>query len=304
MREYFNCIHNRIPPITPNELNSEIPTAINDIILKTLHFSPDDRYHNAEDFLMELRSYIAPRVSHDGIERARKQILAMLPSRTSISGFEFESIYRPAEAIGGDFYDFLELNDDEIGITIADVTGHGVEAAVVVGMVKAAMKIIGKQVFNTAEVLRRVNQEIYPDLDTTTFATIFYGIINRKSKVLRFARAGHNPLIIYNPKRSTSLMSYEPKGMVLGMFSRCECEELSIQLQSGDSLIQYTDGITEAMNEEQEEFGLDRLYTTIKKCGKKSDIKSVLAAIDQAVNKFSGSAGQQDDITLIGIKVR
>ena len=304
MREYFNCIHKRIPPIPPNELNSEIPMAINDMILKTLHFSPEDRYQNAENFLLELRSYIAPRVSHDGIERARKQIMAMLPSRTSLSGFEFESIYRPAEAIGGDFYDFLELSENEIGISIADVTGHGVEAAVVVGMVKAAMKIIGKQIFNTAEVLRRVNEEIYPDLDTTTFATVFYGIINRKSKILRFSRAGHNPLILYNPKRSPSLVTYEPKGMVLGMFSRCECEELNLQLQSGDFLIQYTDGITEAMNEEQEEFGQERLYATIKKYGKKSDIKSVLAAIDQAVTKFSGMAGQQDDITLIGIKVR
>jgi hypothetical protein len=304
MREYFNCIHNKIPPIPPQEINKDISRPINDIILKALSYEGKDRYTTAEDLVLSLRSHIAPRVEKEGLERARKQIIAMLPSRTSIPGFEFESIYQPAEGIGGDFYDFIELNEDEIGIVIADVTGHGIEAAVVVGMVKSALKIIGKQVSSPAEAIRLANEEIYPDLDPTTFATVCYGILDRKSKMLRFCRAGHNPLIIYNTQRSPALSSYEPKGMVLGMVSKCECEEVNLQLQAGDCVIQYTDGITEAMDSDQEEFSFERLCATIEKSGKDGDIKKILTDIESAVASFTGAVKQHDDITIIGIKVQ
>jgi serine/threonine protein kinase len=302
MREYFNCIHNRIPPIPPHEVNPEVPRVLSDIITKTLSYDPEDRYPTAEEMLLDLKPYFTPRTEKEGIEKARRQIMAMLPSRTSIPGLEFESIYQPVQGIGGDFYDFIELNTKEIGIVIGDVTGHGLEAAVVVGMVKAAIKIMGKQSTNTAEALRKANEEIYPDLDATTFATVAYGIIDRESRVLRFSRAGHNPLIIYNPNRNPTISTYDPKGMVMGMFSKCECEETSIPLMSGDCLIQYTDGITEAMNAEREEFGLERLCSTICKVDT-PDLRKILNAVDQAVNEFVGAEGQQDDITIIGIKV-
>lgn len=303
MREYFNCIRNKIAPIPPYEINNQVPRAISDIITKSLEYDPERRYQNSEEFLEDLRAYMTPTVNKEGFEKARKQILAMLPSRTSVPNFEFESIYKPAEEIGGDFYDFIEFENGEIGIVIADVTGHGVEAAVVVGMVKAAIKIMGKQHESTAEALHKVNKEIYPDLDTTTFATVFYGIINRETNILRFTRAGHNPLIIYNPNRPQPLTVHEPKGMVIGMFSQCSCEEAEIQLQSGDCIIQYTDGITEAMNTEQEEFGMQRLCQIIEQSGKDGDIKKILSDVEIALKDFMGVEEQQDDITMIIIRL-
>lgn len=302
MREYFNCIHNRIPPVPPHELNPEVPRVLSDMIMKCLAYEPEERYQNAEEFLLDLKPYFAPRVEKEGIEKARRQIMAMLPSRTSIPGLEFESAYRPVQGIGGDFYDFIELNPREIGIVIGDVTGHGLEAAVVVGMVKAAIKIMGKQSKSTAEALRRANEEIYPDLDATTFATVSYGIIDREARSMRFSRAGHNPLILYNPQRTPTIATYDPKGMVMGMFSKCDCEEITIQLHSGDCLIQYTDGITETMDAEREEFGIDRLCETIDKVGV-GDLRKILSAVEQAVTAFAGAEGQQDDITIIGMKV-
>lgn len=303
MREYFNCIHNRIPPIPPHEVNPEVPRHLSDLILKTLAYDPEERFQNAEMFLLEMRPYFAPRTEAEGIEKARKQIMAMLPQPNSIQGFEFESVYKPMQGIGGDFYDFIERKDqNEIGIVIGDVTGHGLEAAVVVGMVKATIKIIGKQVASTAEALQKANQEIYPDLDATTFATVTYGIIDRNSRILRLSRAGHTPLILYNPNRDNSLQSFDPKGMVLGMFSKCECEEISIPLVAGDCLIQYTDGVTEAMNAEREEFGVELLGETIRKVGV-GDLRKILDAIELAVGKFVGAEGIQDDITIVGIKV-
>lgn len=303
LREYFNCIHRQIPPVPPYELNNEVPRDISDLILKSLAYDPKDRYQTAEAFMEELRPYISPRSNQESFEKARKQIMAMLPSPQAIPGFEFESIYNPAEEIGGDFYDFFELNDHEFAFAIGDITGHGVEAAVVVGMVKAAIKIIGKQYPNTAETFMRVNKEIYPDLDTTTYATVSYGIIDRKTKVLRYSRAGHTPLIVFNPQRTPQITCHENQGMVLGMFSECKCQEVSIQLQSGDFLIQYTDGITEAMNNKQEEYGLQRLCEVIQKAGAEGNLKKILAAIQESVKNFSGNEQQQDDITIMGIRV-
>jgi serine/threonine protein kinase len=305
MREYFNCIHNRIPPVPPHELNPEVPRVLSDIMTKCLAYDPDERYPNAEEFLLDLKPYFTPRGEKEGIEKAQRQINAMFngwPKSNSIPGLEFESAYRPVQGIGGDFYDFIELNQKEIGIVIGDVTGHGVEAAVVVGMVKTAIKIMGKQSKSTAEALRRANEEIYPDLDATTFATVAYGIIDRDVRNMRFSRAGHNPLILYNPQRNPTISTYDPKGMVMGMFSKCECEEITISLSSGDCLIQYTDGITESMDAEREEFGLDRLCQTINGVGV-GDLRKILNAVEQAVTAFAGAEGQQDDITIIGIKV-
>jgi len=301
LREYFNCIHSRIPPVAPYELNSEVPRDISDLILKTLAYDPKDRYQTVDELLADLRPYLGQRPTDESFEKARKQIVAMLPSPKSIPGFEFESVYRPAEEIGGDFYDFFELNDHEFGFVIGDIAGHSIEAAVVVGMVKAAIKIIGKQVPSTAEALARVNKEIYPDLETTTYATVAYGIIDKKTKTLRFSRAGHTPLIIYNPKRNPKIKCYESQGMVLGMFSECKCQEISIQLQSGDCLIQYTDGVTEAMNPSQEEFGIERLCATIESTA--PDAKKILAAVEDAVKAFTGAEKQQDDIAIVGIQV-
>lgn len=303
MREYFNCINNRVPPAPPHERNTNVPRTVSDMILKLLEFDPDRRYATAEEFMLDLRTYMNPQLRGEGIEKARKQILAMLPSPKKMPGFEFEAVYCPAEEIGGDFYDYIDLNEDEFGFIIGDITGHGVEAAVVVGMVKAALKIIGKQKSSPSEVMKEVNKEIKPDLDSTTFATVFYGIIHRKTKKMRFTRAGHNALILYNPARETPLSLFEPKGMVVGMFSKCICEEREIQLQSGDCLIQYTDGITEAMNSMQEEFGMERMCQAIQDAGQGGDLKQIFAKIQTEVKAFTGAEQQQDDITLVGIKV-
>ncbi len=302
MREYFNCIHNKVPPIPPQELCPEIPDQISYMILKALAHEADQRYGNIEEFISSLKSFLSPRQGEEGVQKARKQLMAMLPSRTSVPGLEFESIYKPCEEIGGDFYDFIELGNQKIGIVIGDVSGHGAEAAVVVGMIKATIKIFGKQFDETHNVMRQANKEIYPDLDATTFATAFYGVIDLNKRTLTFSRAGHNPLIIYNPNRKPKLQTFHPKGMVLGMFKKCECEEMTIPLEDNDYIIQYTDGITEAMNAEKEEFGLPLLCETIEQ-EKNNDLKEILQSIEQAVNKFTHNQPQEDDIALIGIKV-
>lgn len=296
IREFFSCIHRRVPPPRPHELNQEIPRTISDIILKTLEYDPAQRYQTIRHFIMSLK-----KDNQNDSKKIVDGVNSMLPNNPSANGFRFDVLFKPYADVGGDFYDFIELNDKEIGIVIGDVTGHGVEAAIIVGMVKMAIKIFAKQYSCTTDALKHANKEVYPDLDRTTFATVFYGIINLEKKTLRFSRAGHNPLIIYNPNRPQAINSFHPEGKCLGMFKQCDLQEMQVQLQPGDCIIQYTDGVTEAMNSEQEEFGVDQLHEIIKNSS--SDIKDILHNIDVAVEKFVGAEKQQDDIAVIGIKV-
>ena len=105
------------------------------------------------------------------------------------------------EKIGGDFYDFVPLAEDKskLGIVIGDVTGHGVEAAVVMGMVKSVVKVMAKNYDSAARVIEKANSELSPDMDSTTFTTVAYGILDVARRKIRFVRAGHNPLILFNP---------------------------------------------------------------------------------------------------------
>jgi len=305
MRDYFECIQKKIAPPPPHEVNNEVPRFISDMILKTLDFNPDKRYQTADEFVSDLRTYQALNDVHEeGIERARQQRRAMLPVLKNTKDFQFEKIdMQLLEGLGGDFYDYIPLNHDEFAVVMADITGHGVEAAVVVGMVKAAIQIISKQKSSTAEILKEVNRELLPCLDRTTFATVFHSIINRKTKKMRFSRAGHNPLILYNQNRKPSFQVFNPKGSVLGMFKECICDEQEIQLIKGDILIQYTDGISEVMNSEREEFGLERLYEVVKSVGDSGDLQYILHSLVDAAKQFRGAEEQQDDLTLLGIKV-
>lgn len=304
LREYFKSIQDKIAPEPPIDVNPKIPRMISNIILKMLDFDPDKRYQSAEDLLIDLRAYQS--VSQgEGLERARKQLLAMLPTINKIDKFTFEAIYMPMDLIGGDFYDYIPLNDNEFSITIADITGHGVEAAVVVGMVKAFLQVFSKQLIAPSQTLEAVNKELTPNLDKTTFATVFHGIINKKTKKMRFCRAGHNPLLLYNFNREPKLNILDPKnGPVLGMFTRnVSWEEKEIQLQSGDILIQYTDGITEAMNQDREEFGLERMCNVIEQSAPAGNVRQILQDLIQAVQSFKNGLKQEDDITLIGLKM-
>jgi sigma-B regulation protein RsbU (phosphoserine phosphatase) len=150
------------------------------------------------------------------------------------------------------------------------------------------------------------NQDIFPDLDERTFVTVFYGVLETKSRVLRFSRAGHNPLVVYNPARRPALQVHDSKGMALGMDSgpifREAIEELELELRKGDLLFQYTDGVSEAMNPEGEEFGLARITETIEEWGA-NEAEYVLWRIEKAVDAWLAGAPPKDDITMLAVRV-
>lgn len=296
--KYMKALRNK-PENPPHKVNPQIPENLSKIIMKCLEPSLEKRYQKAEEVLDDIKTC----TEEVQLSAAQKRIRAMFPKTPDIPGFDFHVTFEPMESIGGDFYDFIPLDDHRWGVVIGDVTGHGVEAAVIMGMVKAVVKLMAKNLDSAAEVLEYSNKEISPDMDSTTFTTIGYSILDTKARTFSYARAGHNPLLLFNPDRNPSLMSYSPKGALVGMPWSLNCETAVIKLQPGDVLLQYTDGITEAKSKTNEEFGLDRLCELIEQSAGKN-VHELANTIKKTVAEFSKGNRDADDITMIIIQVK
>lgn len=240
------------------------------------------------------------------LEDARSRQLRLLPRVPNVPGFEFGIVYKPSSTVGGDFYDFIKVNDDLLGIAVGDIAGHGIEAALLVGLAKKLLEIHGRGRTSAAETLLLANADIYPDLDAKTFVTVFYGLLNLKTRELRFSRAGHNPLVLYNARRSPRLTILDSKGMALGMdpggIFQQSLEEVLVTLAPGDLIFQYTDGVPETMNHDKEEFGLERMYAVIEAHGA-AEAEYLLYQMEKALADFREGAKQKDDITMVAIRV-
>jgi serine phosphatase RsbU (regulator of sigma subunit)/rubredoxin len=268
-----------------------------------------------EDWLRRIDAEVAALKSHvelslemeRSLEQARSRQLRLLPSVPEVEGFEFGVIYRPCSRVGGDFYDFVHVSDAELGVAVGDISGHGLEAALLVGLAKKLLEVHGRGRSSPGHALVLGNADIYPDLDARTFVTVLYGVLHKGTGRFRFARAGHNPLVLFNAARTPRLHVLDCKGMALGMvegqdFHR-SLEEVEIQLAPGDLLFLYTDGVTEAMNHDGEEFGAARLHEVITRYGEE-EAEYVLYQVEKAIHDFREGARQHDDITMVAIKVR
>ncbi len=240
------------------------------------------------------------------LEKAAQQQRTMLPDIPNYAGLDFEVLFQPMSTVSGDFYDFVKVSENEVGIVVGDVSGHGMEAALVMSMTKKSLKIHGKGNPSAAEVMRVTNADVYEDMAQSTFVSIFYGILNIETKIIRFCRAGHSPLVLFNPLRDPSLYALEPKGLAVGIdkgpvFNRT-LEEMELQLVSGDMLVQFTDGVVEANNPKKEEFGLEELYNTIKEYGS-HEPKYLAHMIDITLKEFMGPVPPVDDVTVLCVKI-
>jgi serine phosphatase RsbU (regulator of sigma subunit)/rubredoxin len=267
----------------------------------------DDEWARLKKDVAEVRERVELAKRRDlSMKEARSKQLRMLPSVPTIPGYEFGCVYKPCEDVGGDFYDFIKVDETRIGLAIGDIAGHGIEAALLMGLAKKLLEVHGRGRSSAAEALVLANADVFPDLDERTFVTVFYGVLEIKERLLRFSRAGHNPLILYNRDRRPSLQIHDSKGMALGMDAgpifRESIEELELALRPGDLLVQYTDGVTEAMNGEREEFGLRRLSRVIEEHGH-NEVEYVLWRIEKAIEEWTGGAPQTDDVTMIAVKV-
>ncbi|GAK59448.1 protein serine/threonine phosphatase [Candidatus Vecturithrix granuli] len=253
------------------------------------------------------------------LEIAREIQMALLPRDTPmIDRVEVGALYRAAAQVGGDLYDFFWVSEEELGIVVADVSGKGIPGSLMMTMAKAVIrakavksdelshKLPSGNGGDPASVIRKTNQMISQDIRKGMFITANYGILNIHTLRFRFVSAGHNATLVYN-SRTGDLYEYNPKGIALGLDKGTIFDAIlqnqDVSLSSGDLLLQYTDGITEAMNQQQEEFGEERLKEAIQKYAHQN-VNEFLASLDQEIRAFTEGFAQSDDITAIAIKVK
>ncbi len=231
----------------------------------------------------------------------------LLPRTTpSVPQMEFGGICIPALEVGGDYYDFVNMRDGLVGTAIADVSGKGLPAAIYMTLTKGALQASAEDHSSPRKVLSKINQIVYNSISRGTFISMIYAVIDTRSRKVKFARAGHNPLALFS-SNSTSARLFTPNGLALGLDDGDKfdstLEEMEITLLPGDALVFYTDGFTEAMDTEANEFGEERLIQLIESA-RHLPVREMLAKIDAGVRKFAGNAPQHDDMTMVVIKVR
>jgi len=237
------------------------------------------------------------------LEEAARRVQQLLPELPKIPGYELAVHYRPMAGVGGDFYDFIPIDEHRIGIAIGDVAGHGIEAALVMSMTKQVLNLYSKIHGTATEALIRANGEIFDALKGQSFISVFFGILDTRTHVFSYARAGHNPPFLHNPARNPPTIKLDAKGMVLGTTGSRRfgemLEEIRIPLRTGDLLLLYTDGVVEAMTAEGEEFGEERLVLSLEANAvcTPDQLKSRLA---RHVSGFSAEVS--DDQTILVIK--
>ncbi|MCX7869044.1 MAG: SpoIIE family protein phosphatase, partial [Terrimicrobiaceae bacterium] len=244
------------------------------------------------------------RIDHE-LEIAREIQSVLLPARApDFPGFELGSVNIPARGVSGDYLDFLELPGGRLGVAIADVSGKGVPAALIMAMCRSAMRSEAAQTASPAEVLRRVNSQLYPDIKEDMFISMAYLILDSGSGTAILARAGHDaPLLCRAEDRRVEKVS--PRGMAVGIdsgevFNRV-IEDFEFSLSPGDCLLFYTDGATEALDGNGLEFGVGRLAQCLQAAAPRG-ARQVVLEITEEIRSFVGSQPKHDDVTLIALK--
>ncbi len=238
---------------------------------------------------------------------ARRAQEKLLPADSPVlPGFQFAAVCLPSREVGGDLYDFLPFPDGRLAIVVADVSGKGVPASLYMTLTKGLLISLAEETTDPGKMLREINRHLYDVCRRKVFVTLFLGILDPARKTLEYARAGHNPTIHLDGRtgRTTQL---ESRGMGLGMVGSGIFDPTlvveTLSLSSGDTLLFYSDGITEAMNRKDEEYGLERLLPFVRQHASTESALQLRDAILADVRKFLGPDPPQDDQTLVIVKV-
>jgi len=213
--------------------------------------------------------------------------------------FEIYASLEPAKEIGGDLYDFFLLDEDRLFFVVGDVSDKGIPAALFMAVTKTLLKGTAEPQLKPSEILNRVNLELCQDNESNMFVTIFCGILNFKSGELLYSNAGHNPPLFVRASQTPEWLKL-PDGFFLGVFEEPQYHTEKIELQPGDLLLVYTDGVTEAINEEGELYNNQRLFETVRIYPDNAPEELVNNVVD-SVKSFSRGVSQADDITVLAL---
>ena len=224
------------------------------------------------------------------------------PAAPSIRGLDIAAIYEPCFELGGDFYDFIELPDDNLGVCVADVVGKGVRASLLMASTRSALRAHASHTYSLSAVLSAVNEHMIRDSEERDFVTLFYGVLDIPKRRLTYCCAGHEPGMLIRGGEARMLRS---GGGVVGMDASVAYGHEWIDLQSGDALILFTDGLPEALNFEDDPFGRERVrQAALAEVGRGGSAEAVARHLLWEMRRFTGLHAQRDDLTMVVIRVQ
>ncbi|MBI4834504.1 MAG: PP2C family protein-serine/threonine phosphatase [Planctomycetes bacterium] len=229
----------------------------------------------------------------------------LLPKKIpEIPGYDIATYYRASKEVGGDYYDIINIDESNIGIIVADVSGKGIPGSMVMTMARSLVRMEAGRNPSAADTLIKVNRIMATDIRRGMFVTALYIVLNIKNHTALVSSAGHNPLVIWRKKLNKHEL-VNPNGIALGfdrgpVFERT-IKEVTINLSWGDRLVGYTDGVVESMNQHDEEFGSERFYNLVNRLGE-IESRLFINKVMEEIDAHQGNAPQHDDITLISCK--
>lgn len=262
---------------------------------------------NVETYVPEYLTEIAgqERIKRE-LEIAHQVQASFLPrTMPHIEGLDLAGMCLPASEVGGDYFDFIKLSGERVAFVVGDVSGKGIQAAFYMTFVKGVIQTLSRSIDSPAEVMRRLNGLFRINAPPGTFISMIYGVVDVSSETFTFARAGHNPAILMRASMDEA-EPLRPNGMAIGMADGDvfddNIEEVFIEMRSGDSLVFYTDGFSEARNSTRDLYGDERLTKKVGKVGHRS-AGAILRSLTEDVHHFIEGAGRSDDMTMVVIKM-
>jgi len=259
--------------------------------------------HKLQDYIENIKKFTAAKERIESeLNIARNIQMSFLPKVfppwPHIKSFDIYAALEPAREVGGDLYDFFLLDDDHLFFGVGDVSGKGVPSALFMAVTKTLFKGMADPGLKPGEILDRVNNELRENNDALMFVTVFCGILNFRTGEFVFTNAGHNPPVLIRAGAEPAFLEI-PKGFILGV-EEFSYKTSSIQLQTGDRLVLYTDGVTEAMNAEHQLYGEARMMETIGTT-KASDARELVTTLMASVHAYAAGEPQSDDVTILSL---
>jgi len=236
------------------------------------------------------------------LEVARQVQLELLPARDpELEGFDISAYNFPTEEVSGDYYDWVRIYDDQIGVVIADVSGKGVPAALLMAFLRASLRAATHIGYAPHISMSKVNYLLWESIERNQFVTAFYGILDATNHTIAYTNAGHNPALLMD-KDGTARFE-ERGGVPLGMFRDTRYYEYFETIEPGQMLVLYTDGVTEAMNSAGEEYGRERLVDAVRQA-RELTAHEIIDFVHRDVIEWTEGLGAHDDVTFFIIKAR
>ena len=310
----FRQAHGKKLTVTMNHFDKYIVESLRDT---TKELKLIDEIKTQQDVLKEkqrqmtllnedlLRMNDKLKVAHKIIDEELTQVgeiqASLLPETLpQIEGYDFGAFYTPAEHAGGDYYDCIEMSNGYWGLGVADVSGHGIPASVIMAITRAIMRSYTYDIISSSEAVAMINEILCENIHTNDFVTMFYTVFNSKKNVLNYASAGHNPLLFYD-KSEMLVKKISCHGMFLGAFEEVDYEEGILEIDTGDIVFMYTDGLNEAMNRSREQYNYDRLISKIMMFSS-LPVSEMIDNIMEDVEDFTQGHPFEDDITILAFK--